>query len=163
MKEWQVFENRIEKACEHYVETGELAWWSHPGPKVRFQGKGQARAVGVAPPDYVFILGQGCGSRCGQAGMLEAKATMCKEKLTLSQRMHQHEQLATTRNRTNLDLFGYLVCWYEFDEVRYYPVNEVPLISVFPRKIVLFRQRGVLVPDMQGMGIPDWLTAMLKL
>lgn len=126
-----------------------------------------ARAVGVAPPDFLFVLGAYYlpyyrGAIVGQFGMIEAKATKNKERLTLAKRMHQFEQMRQARARVGFGLFGYLIDWYEVGEVRFHPVREVQVVSEKPLKVNVVRQRGVVVPGLSPAGefAPDWLFAL---
>jgi hypothetical protein len=163
----EIFERLVEASCVAYQKSALLSWWSHPGPKVRFYGpkRGSARAVGVAPPDFVFFLGRAFGSRCGLGGMLEVKSTENKDKLALAQRMHQYWQMQKAFVATGHDHFGYLVQWRNAGEIRFYPLREVALYAVEPPKILLVRQRGKPVEMDWAMSgeAPDWLPVMMQL
>jgi hypothetical protein len=155
------FEQQIRDSCIAYQEGNLLSWWSHPGPKVRFFGpkRGRAKAIGVAPPDFVFFLGRAFDDRCGLGGMLEAKSTKNKDKLTITQRMHQYWQMQKAYVATKRDLFGYLVQWRVHDEIRFYPIREVGLYAVEPPKALLVRERGYFVEIGK---VPDWLPVMIR-
>jgi hypothetical protein len=170
-KESQNLESRIASACEHYLRHDLLSWWSHPGPRVLFVGRGQCRATGVAPPDYVFALGRGLtqdGGMSGLLGMFEAKTTQEEDVLHLTgdkkARLHQWRQMHDAFEATGLNHFGYLIEWRSVPELLWYPISEVEPVTLFPPKLIFERDKDYSVGYLRSVGptVPDWLDTMLN-
>jgi hypothetical protein len=170
-KESANLESRIASACDYYLNRDLLSWWSHPGPRVLFVGRGHCRATGVAPPDYVFALGRGLtqdGGMAGLLGMFEAKTTQEKSVLHLTgdrkARLHQWQQMHDAWQATGLDHFGYLVEWRVSDALLWYPISEVEPVTLFPPKLTFEQERGHPVGYLRSVGstVPDWLNTILS-
>lgn len=158
----------VEAAFEWYVLHGLVGWWSHPGPRMLFfgPGRGRAKAVGVAPPDFVFFYGKEApAGLAGRGGLLEVKRTLESDELTLREtkthrEITQYRHMKDAANRLPSPyLVGPLVLWRGIWEWRFYPVVELDLSTVAPPTVVLRRERGVVVPslDQAGLHIPSFL------
>lgn len=162
-------EQLVEAALEWYQRIMWVGWWSHPGPRMRFfgRGRGRAKAVGPAPPDYVFFLGLDQVSP-GHGCMLEVKRTRSKERVTLKDAAAHREYAQYRRMRKAhheaLAWAGYAVLWRPDAATwdwRYYPVQRVET-TLFPPTVVLRRSVGMEMSVLEEAGphAPDFLELM---
>lgn len=161
-------EDLVEAAFKWYSLHGFVGWWSHPGPRMLFYGpkRGRARAIGAAPPDFVFFLGKNNDHALrGVGGLLEVKRTLDEEEVTLRdhkthKEIDQFRQLKRAHGGMGRhSLMGYLVLWRGFWEWCYYPIQGVELETVAPPTVVLRRVRGWAIRDLKEAGshVPDFL------
>jgi hypothetical protein len=147
-------EAMVDVSLRRYRTDGRLAWAS-TYPEVRFVGKGRARTTGKALPDRCVAL-RDLG---GQLLWIEIKTWEGKDRHSLSQRLHQFEQMREFAADGGA-LGAYLVAWRWDGHIdwRIYPVANL----ICKRGSVLFvREAGI--PVIESAGYPDWLPALLNI